>query len=1135
MQKHHLLFGLIISVALFISSCEIPPDIVLENLTCEYLENPTGIDVVQPRLSWMINTSTDDFTQNAYHIMVASSPENLEKDLGDLWNSGTIFSSQSSLITYEGKPLTSRKKAYWKVRILDKDDKVTQWSDINSWEMGLLEPSDWHARWTGREDLRPATPGQKNPAIYFRKSFMLNDSTTRARAYVTGLGYYEMYINGKKVGDHVLSPNQTNYDRRQVNSYYNGKIANMSSRVLYETYDIADYLKQGENAVAIVLGNGWYYQTDTEEYLPLFFDTPRFIAQLKLYNKDGKTTTIASDSTWRNSHGPILDNDLHHGEIYDARLEQAGWNDAPFDDAAWQLSSEVRPPEGVLKAQMSPPDRVVKSLRPVELSIPRKNIYRYDFGTMFSGWVKLTIQGPAGSVIHMSFQEDNGNPYQQADTYILKGGGLETWEPRFTWHAFRYVEVESLDIVLTVDNVQGRVVNTDVTPAGRFGCSNELFNRINEDFTKTQQGNMHGGVPSDCPHRERRGYTGDGQIAAQAAIYNFNMQAFYTKWLHDIADAQNSVTGYVPNTVPYHDGGGGTPWGSAYIIIPWYMYLYYGDSAILQEHYRGMKKYAAYLESQTDGDGLIVEDNLGEWVPPTKTEIPPSYVSSAYYYYDLTLLTRMAAVLGEDSDSMTYTELAEKVKVGFNQRYYHPETGNYSIGRQGANVFALAFNLVPEQNVDAVFGALVNNIVKEAKGHFDTGMMATPYLLEVLTRYGRADLAYTVMNRRDFPSYGYNIERGATSLWETWTGNDSHSHPMFGSVCAWFYQSLAGINPDGSNPGFRHIIVKPYVVSELSHVNTTYPTAYGPVGSYWELVDGNLKLTVEVPPNTTATVFVPGNNVNSLDRKLQTVIIKEHNQEWSVYEVGSGDYSFVSTGLESTLLTPMLDIPVIEPAKTTYFSPDSVTVNIRQSSKNARIMYTIDGTEPSETSTPFTQPFTLRKSTTVKARVFRQGSEPGYPSSRNIVFIDSLKNGLQYEYYLGAWDELPDFSRITPAKSGKVYDADLKEFAYLDEQFAIVFSGSLNIAKAGLYTFTLESNDGSRLFLDGKLVADSDGKHTFADVNGRVNLSAGMHKLRLEYFQAGGGKGLELYYQGEGMDKQRIPADLFFTDKSQDK
>lgn len=1096
------------------------------DLEIEYLSNPIGIDAKSPRFSWKLVSQDKIFQQSAYRILVASSKKYLNNDTGDIWDSAIIKSNESSQIIHNGKKLNSRQQLFWKVKVWNEESKASKWSDISTWEMGLLQGTDWKAKWIGKEELENPEVGKKNPTSYFRKEFTVNNDISNARVYISGIGYYELYINGKKVGDHVLSPNQTNYDKTYNDSFDDNRIANMSTRVLYETYDISSYLKKGENVVAVILGNGWYYRMAREEYLPLSYDLPRFIAQIELRNSKGKIQQVISDTSWKNNTGPLVENSIYYGEIYDARKEQNGWNNIKFDDKNWKKSKILRSPDGKLHAQMSPPDRVTGTIEPVSITTLKKGIYRYDFGTMYSGWVKIKVKGKRGNQLKLTFLEDNGNTYEQSDTYILKGVGTEVWEPKFTWHTFRFVDVISPDIVITKENLTGMIVHTDVNSAGTFNSSNKLFNRILSDYKKTQLDNMHGGIPSDCPHRERRGYTGDGQISAQSAIYSLDMKSFYTKWINDIADSQNKKTGYVPYTAPYQSGGGGTPWGSAYIIIPWYMYLYYGDTSILNDHYEGMKLYLDYLKSKCDDDNLIIEDQLGEWVPPVATVIPPSFVSSAYYFYDLTLMNRVANILKKEKDAQSFLELKDQVKNSFNKRYFNPKESSYSIGWQGANVFPLAFDLVSKENEKAVFKSLVRNVDITAKGHFDTGMMGTPYLLEVLTNYGRSDLAYTVMNRKDFPSFGYNIERGATSLWETWTGNESHSHPMFGSVTAWFFQGLGGINPDPENPGFKHIIIKPNPIDELDFVNTSYPSVYGDIQSNWEFQNGNFKLEVSIPPNSNATIYIPGNKKENINTNGKNIAFLGIENNYVKYKVSSGEYSFESKNIKDLFKSPLLSIPVIYPSDSTLFSPASVSIKITQDSRNGTIRYTLDGSEPNENSTLYKQEFNLQKSTVIKARVFRKDQKPGYIKTNKIVFIDSLKNGLQYNYYVGAWNKLPDFSKLKSVKKGKVYNIDLLEINDLGNQFAVLFTGMIDIKLEGDYTFYLSSNDGSKLFIDDKEIVDADGAHGFGEISGQVFLTKGTHQIKLEYFQAGGGKGLELRYSGPKTEKQFIPADI---------
>ncbi len=889
------------------------------------------------------------------------------------------------------------------------------------------------------------------------------------------------------------------------------------------------------NTLAVILGNGWYFQNERNEDVNYSYGTPRFISQLEIEFKDGTRNIILSDESWKTSLGPIIHNGVFSGEIYDARLEQKGWNKNGFDDSKWENALIIRPPEGRLVSQMSSPDRITGIIKPKSITNPKKNIYRFDLGQMISGWAKIKVQGPAGTRIEMSFIEEMGPGYSQKDTYILKGGEVETWEPRFTWHAFRYVDVNS-SIPLDLESLEGIVVNTDVESSGEFQCSYPLFNRINDNFRRTQLGNMHGGVPSDCPHRERRGYTGDGQIAADAAIYNFDMAAFYTKWLNDIADSQNSKTGYIPNTVPYQGGGGGTPWGSAYVIIPWYMYLYYGDIRVLEQNYQGMKKWIDFLNHQTDKEGIIQEKNLGEWVPPVKTEIPANLVSTAYYFHCLKLMSEIALVLKYNTDSDYFNTLAKKTKLAFNEKYFNKETMSYSIGWQGANVFPLGFKMVPEEYEKQVFETLVKHIEYETNGHFDTGMMGTPLLLKVLSNFNRPDLAFTLMSQRDFPSFGYQIDKGATTIWETWRGDASHSHPMFGGVCQWFFSSVAGINPDPNQPGFKHIILKPQPVVNLYNIKAVYQSMQGEIESSWKVVGNEFILNVSIPANTTATVLIPAKTPEDIKATAKgskthaeiTFIGLENNL--ASYSISSGKYEFTAKNARDLFLESMLTAPRIIPPDTILQMPDSLEVEIRTDHEGAIIRYTLNGMEPDINSTEYLGTLTISKSTTVKARVFKSGMKPSPIKSSTLTFINPEENGVQYEYYLGEWEEIPDMQTLTPFATGKLQDINLDYLDLNKDKFALLLKAQINILEEGSYTFFLNSNDGSKLYIDDKLIIDNDGPHGAIEKQGSTLLSKGKHSFVIHYFQAGGGYLLESSVSGPGISKSRIPPSMLLLD-----
>ncbi|MEI7830396.1 MAG: family 78 glycoside hydrolase catalytic domain [Prolixibacteraceae bacterium] len=1121
-------------VLVFISCAPSKVDFEVADLRCEYLTNPTGIDVPIPRLSWKMKSAKQGATQTAYHILVASSDSLLRQDKGDLWDSGMTKSDQSSQVEYHGKPLNSGEFVYWKVRIRNQKHFSSPWSKSAWWEMGLLKKEDWKALWIGAPEAIN-TGNWKLPAPQFRREVNLSKPIKKARAYISGLGYYELSINGKKIGDHLLSPNQTNYDKRRTEKWSESRIGNMTTTVLYETFDISNNLATGRNVFGVLLGNGWYIQADRPGDTMLWYNTPRLIAQFDIEYQDGTKELITSDESWKCSVSPIIYNGLHTGEIYDARLEQSGWNTPGFDDAKWLKAELVQSPTGILKSQVSPSDRLKRTIRPVSVTEKSKGVYRYDLGEMISGWARLKITGPKGTTLQLHFTEELGPGYDQSDTYILKGSGEEIWEPRFTWHAFRYVDVSGSPSALTIENVEGRVVNTDIQPAGTFECSNQLLNQILDNYRRTQLGNVHGGLPSDCPHRERRGYTGDGQISAEAAIYNFDLQQFYTKWMNDIHDARNHETGYVPNTVPYQDGGGGTAWGAAYVIIPWYMYQYYGDTRILEDHYEGMKHWITFMKSQLNKDGILVNQGLGEWVPPEAVELPADFVNSCYYFHCCRLMTEISDVLDKANDHDYFQQLADKAKKDINNVWLNKKTYNYSSGKQGANVFPLGFGITEEQKTDSIFNNLLNKVVADNKAHFDTGILATPLLLDVLTEYGRMDIAYTLMNQRDYPGYGYMIEKGATTIWETWLGDASHSHPMFGSVCAWFYKSLGGISPDSESPGFKKIRIKPIPVKAISYVNCSYPTAYGTITSNWKLNGADYQLEVSIPANSNATVYVLAQyekgvllNGSSLSGN-QYVKFLRMEDSFAVFEVASGHYNFTSKSAGNLLQKTILPTPMIHPGDTLVNSSDSVRVQIISDVKDSKIYYTTNGNEPDTLASLYSRSFVVSNPSVIKAKTYLKGFETSYTSTSRIDFVDEKVNGLNVNYYVGSWMKLPDFTALPVVKTGNIFNFSLKKISSPEDKFALIFEGKIMIKKSGTYQFFLQSNDGSRLLVDNSLVIDNDGAHgADTEETGKIELTEGIHPIKLHYFQAGGGMFLEVKYAGPDVEKQTIPAAVLF-------
>jgi alpha-L-rhamnosidase len=906
MLKYILLTAVMAATLLASSTDKTNNETLPVDLKCEYLENPISIGITNPRFSWKLQTNNKGVKQTAYRIIVSDSQKEIKEGKGRYWDSGKIQSFQSVNVSYNGRKLLSRLKLYWSVKVWNENDVSSVWSKTATFQTGLLSKSDWKASWIGMESNIHKDSAKTGPAPYFRKEFTLKKGIKNARIYVCGLGFYDLYINGVKIGNQVMAPAITNFDVRSLNNINFPYDDQSTQRVFYNTFDITEQLKDGQNTIGMVLGNGWYNQRDRTGEGDMWYDTPRLIAQIEVVGQDGKTKIISSDSSWKSSTGPLLHDGIYTGEVYDARLEHKGWNLNGFKDANWVNPKLVRAPSGELQPQLAPFDKIIRTIAPTFVKKTNDSTYLFSINEMISGWAQIKVKGKAGDKIQLRFISEEGKDYNQSDTYILKGGEEEVWEPGFTWHAFRTIEAVSNNISLDEKNLIVKVVNTNVEPAGSFTCSNALFNKIYENYLRTQNDNLHGSLSSDCPHRERLGYTGDGQSISESVIYSFNATQFYQKWLNDIEDARNKKTGYVPHTAPFGGGGGGPAWGSAIVIVPWNYYCYYGDKKILEDHYQGMKQWVSYLTTRTDERGIVVKEEpkgwcLGDWVPPDKIELPEPLVNTCYYYHMADLLVNIAKILGKAEDRIYFTKLSQKIKDDFNRVFYDPQKRQYWEGRQGSNIFPLAFGLVPQEYKNGVFNSLIDQLEK-INYHFDTGFLATPLLLDVLTENKRVDLAYRIMNQRSYPSYGYYIlEKGATCIWEQWDGENSHCHPMFGNVTAWFYKTLAGIRFDSNNPGLQHFIIEPNSCDSLTSCKASYNSVYGKIVSDWKIEkDGSFNIKVEVPDNTTATIIIPAKDAEHLlENKTpvsssKNIKIQKFADGKVVIDVDPGKYNFTT-------------------------------------------------------------------------------------------------------------------------------------------------------------------------------------------------------------------------------------------------
>ena len=826
------------------------------DLRCEYLVNPSNVGEAIPRLSWVDQALARGWTQRAYQVRVASSEALLKSGLPDAWDSGKVASAESTQIEYHGKPLRSATRYFWQVRVWDASGTVSRWSPAQWWETGLFKDSDWgNSQWIGQPG-----PAGENPAPYLRKEFTVNGKIKRARIYAAGIGYADIHLNGNLVAATERDPGYTNFNKR----------------ILYVSYDVTQNLKPGANALGAILGTGWY---DVHDVATWHFERapwrgrPRLRLLLAIDYQDGRRELAPSDATWRVTDGPIRTDGIYTGELYDARREMPGWDRPGFASQNWKSASLMEAPKGVLAARRCPPVATGEVITPKVVTEPVPGIYVVDFGQNFAGHVRLKVKSRPGQKITMRYSErlDRDGMIQrseidtfmakqtppqpfQTDTYICKGGGVETFEQRFSYSGFRFVEMRGVPHAPDADMVQGVFAHTDLKSAGRFSSSDSTINKIQCATLYSYLSNAQS-IVTDCPQREKNGWTGDAQLACEAGLMNFQSPTLYTKWLDDLADDQDA-NGLVSLIVPSNGWGHGSfnpAWDSAYLIVADDLYRYCADRRVLSNHFDHLARYVDALYRETK-DGVIPFDSLGDWLP-WSTVTPSQFSSTIYLHEDAKILAKAATVLGKKDLAKKYEDMANTVYEAFNKAYYDAPNQGYSNNSQTANSMALFFNMVPKASRAGVFSSLVKNV--ETQGHIDTGILGAKYILRVLSQGGRTDLAYKLVTRKEVPSWAAWIGQGATTLWEDWKGESSLNHIMFGDVSNWFYQWIAGIAIDPASPGFSHFEIHPQVVGDLTWASATYDSPHGPIVSAWKTDALGFHLDVTVPANTTATITVP--------------------------------------------------------------------------------------------------------------------------------------------------------------------------------------------------------------------------------------------------------------------------------------
>ncbi|MFO0981518.1 MAG: family 78 glycoside hydrolase catalytic domain [Planctomycetota bacterium] len=852
-----LLTSCLLALSSGCASLMAPPasPLVLQQLTCEYLVNPLGIDVREPRLSWVLTTANEALRgqeQTAYRVLVATSRERLAADDGDLWDSGRVASDRTLHITYAGRELVSRMDCYWKARVWDEREHASAWSEPATWSMGLLDPADWQARWIG-------APGCGD-SPWLRQVFTLDAAPVDARAYVASLGYHELFVNGTRIGDQVLSPS----------------VSDLGRHARYLTYDLTKSLHAGANAVAFWLGAGWArFERFAQPNRPLV------IAQLEVTLADGRRVSLASDATWRVHQSPrsLLGEwkfSDYGGERHDARLEIARWNEVECDDAAWPAAATFDPHVS-LTAEMIEPNRITATLPAIAILPRTDGACRIDFGRSFTGWFEIPLVGAPGSTVSIDIAEraDQDCTYGQHSEYVLGASGRGTFRHRFNYCAGRWVTVRGVTQPPEASGVRAFLVRSAYAARTRFACSSELLTRIHDVTAWTFECLSLGGYTVDCPHRERWGYGGDAHATMATALTHFGMGAFYTKWLGDWRDVQQP-DGDVPYTAPTYEGGGGPAWSGVVVALPWQLYLTYGDERVLATMYPTMTRWVSFLATRTHDhilDRYGHEDwgFLGDWVPPGRgqgrdsrvSELATHFFNNCYYLMTMRTLARIAEVLGKHDDAARFARAADAIRDAVRARFRAASTGAWACEEQPYLALVLLAGLAAEDERAVILAKLEQAIA--AKGdHLDSGIHGTYFLLAALGNEHRDDLIARMVSQTTYPSWGHMLAQGATTMWEQWDGEHSHLHSSFLSVGAWFVQGIAGIRVDSAAPGYAHFDVWPTLPRAVTWATTSFDSPRGTIECHAQVIASTLQIEVVVPPNTSATIHLPATDASAV-------------------------------------------------------------------------------------------------------------------------------------------------------------------------------------------------------------------------------------------------------------------------------
>jgi alpha-L-rhamnosidase len=1148
----------IIGVLLFLlltAACSESLQVKVVSLKCENKGYPLGVDIVNPRLSWISESDHRGVTQSAYQISVASSVQKLDEGTPDLWDSQKVSSGNSIQIDYNGKPLESNQKYFWKVKIWDQNGG-THTSEIAYWTTGLFHKSDWKAKWIGLEKA----VGEDNPTIshrtlsarMLRHEFDVEKKIKSATVFISGLGLFELYLNGEKIGDQVLAPGLTEYNKR----------------AFYMTFDVTKYLNSDKNAIGLILGNGRYFgpRTGGSEHTRTY-GFPKVICQLNIDYEDGTKNTVVTDETWKlTTNGPVRKNNEYDGEYYDARMEMNNWNKINFDDSGWMNAELVEKPCEVLVDQPIEPIKIMDQVNPVGVKEIKPGTFIFDMGQNMVGWLELNVNGKKGDKVTLRFAEtlkDDGTLFlanirsaEVTDTYILKGEGDEKWEPRFTYHGFRYVEMTGFPGVPNLASIRGKVVHDALEVTGSFITSNSLINSIYQNTYWGIRGNYRS-IPTDCPQRdERQGWLGDRSAECTGESYVFDISKLYSKWVTDIRDTQldsGSLSDVAPSYWPTYSDN--TTWPGTFLFASDMLYTQYGDLKTIEANYPAMQKWMVHM-NQYLKEGIMTKDTYGDWcVPPEDLKLINSsdpqritsadFIGTTYFHYELKLMEKFARLLNKEDDAAAYSKSAEAMKVAFNTKFLDKKEVKYSNNTCTASILPLAFDLVPSEYKAKIVENLLQKILGENGGHVGNGIIGGQWLMRALTYNGHADVAYLLASQTTYPGWGYMVKRGATTIWELWNGDygdpgmNSGNHVMLlGDLIIWYYENLAGIKADPATPAFRHIIMKPYVLGDLTSVDASYHSIYGNIKSGWKLKNGIFNWNITIPANTTASVYVPTLNKEEVKEgdkaasKAEGVKFVRWEDNLALFEIKSGTYSFSSGGVKKITTGLYVPTPVITPKDTILSKGNKLQVKISCAESAAVIRYTTDGSEVNSLSPVYNKPLEISSNTILKAQSFLDGYHSSNQSKVIYNYIDQAKNGIQWTLYNGTFIKLPDFDKLKPVAKGKIFQFSLKKIDLPKYNLALRMKSYIQIDKPGKYTFYISSNDGSRLFVDNHLLVDNDGEHGVKEMSNSLHLEKGKHLLGVDYFQSGGGKALMLAISSDEIVYQPIPESILFKEEN---